>query len=150
MSKNKKPKKYYAVGSGRRLGIFGTWRECKALVDGYSNARFKSFLVRADAVEWLSKGAGTPNLGKLKLSKPAKKKKVTINSGHPDDMRGFADDSHTPTKPMIGGLYFELQCDCLPWEGCMKCVPIVEVRWGMALVIEGQNIGPRQMEIGYI
>lgn len=28
------------------------------------------------------------------------------------------------------GRYFELACDCLPWDGCMKCAPIVELRWG--------------------
>ena len=78
------------------------------------------------------------------------KNKAIVNSGHRSDLTGYADDSHQPNKPMIGTLYFGLECDCLPWDGCMKCVPIVEVRWGMVPVIESQNIGPRQMEIGYI
>jgi len=35
--------KYYAVKVGRRTGIFGSWDECKAQVDGYSGAVYKSF-----------------------------------------------------------------------------------------------------------
>ncbi len=35
--------KYYAVKEGRNIGIFGTWDECKAQVDGYSGAVYKSF-----------------------------------------------------------------------------------------------------------
>ncbi|WP_079435374.1 DUF5710 domain-containing protein [Zoogloea sp. LCSB751] len=25
----------------------------------------------------------------------------------------------------VGALYFELSCDCLPWEGCAKCQAII-------------------------
>lgn len=35
--------KYYAVKEGRNIGVFGTWDECKAQVDGYSGAVYKSF-----------------------------------------------------------------------------------------------------------
>lgn len=35
--------KYYVVWEGRKTGIFTSWEECKAQVDGYPNARFKSF-----------------------------------------------------------------------------------------------------------
>ena len=33
----------YAVARGRKTGVFNTWEECKAQVDGFSNARFKKF-----------------------------------------------------------------------------------------------------------
>ena len=36
-------KKYYAVRVGKTPGIFETWDECKAAVDGYSGAVFKGF-----------------------------------------------------------------------------------------------------------
>ena len=36
-------KKFYAVKKGVTPGIFTTWEECKASVDGYSGAEYKSF-----------------------------------------------------------------------------------------------------------
>lgn len=36
-------KKYYVVWTGRKTGIFRTWDECKAQVDGFAQARYQSF-----------------------------------------------------------------------------------------------------------
>ncbi len=36
-------KKIYCVKVGRKAGIFSTWEECKAQVDGFSGAVYKSF-----------------------------------------------------------------------------------------------------------
>lgn len=56
MSKKKK-KKLYVVGRGRRPGIYLTWDEAKAQVDGYAGARYKSFTALHDAktayADWL-------------------------------------------------------------------------------------------------
>ena len=41
--------KYYAVREGRNIGVFGTWDECKAQVDGYSGAVYKSFKTLGEA-----------------------------------------------------------------------------------------------------
>ena len=38
-----KVKKYYVVWNGRIPGIYETWNECKAQVDGFENAKYKSF-----------------------------------------------------------------------------------------------------------
>lgn len=46
-------KKYYAVLKGKKTGIFETWDECKASVDGYSGAVYKSFLTQREAEEFL-------------------------------------------------------------------------------------------------
>ena len=35
--------KYYAVKKGKTLGIYKSWDECKAQVDGFSGAEYKSF-----------------------------------------------------------------------------------------------------------
>ena len=35
--------KYYAVKVGKTPGIYQTWDECKANVDGFSGALYKSF-----------------------------------------------------------------------------------------------------------
>ena len=45
--------KYYAVKNGRKIGIFETWDECKAQVDGYSGAEYKSFTAEADALAFM-------------------------------------------------------------------------------------------------
>ncbi len=36
-------KKYYAVRVGKTPGIYLTWDDCKAMVDGYPGAKYKSF-----------------------------------------------------------------------------------------------------------
>ena len=38
--------KFYAVKQGRKTGIFTSWDEAKAQVDGYSGAVYKSFKLR--------------------------------------------------------------------------------------------------------
>jgi ribonuclease HI len=44
-------KKFYAVKKGRSIGIFNSWNECKASIEGYSGAEYKGFssLVEAEA-----------------------------------------------------------------------------------------------------
>lgn len=54
-------KKFYAVKKGRTTGIFHTWAECKASVDGYPAALYKSFLSEEAANEYLS-GTGQDSL----------------------------------------------------------------------------------------
>ncbi len=48
--------KYYAVKNGRKIGIFESWDECKAQVDGFSGAEYKSFTKREDALSFLGIG----------------------------------------------------------------------------------------------
>lgn len=45
--------KFYAVKKGKTTGIFLTWDECKAQVDGYSGAIYKSFKTREEALTFL-------------------------------------------------------------------------------------------------
>ena len=47
-------KKVYAVRAGRKTGIFTTWAECKAQVDGFQGARFKGFTDPNEALQWLN------------------------------------------------------------------------------------------------
>lgn len=42
-------KKYYAVAKGKTPGIYLTWNDCKAQVDGFSGAVYKSFLTLQEA-----------------------------------------------------------------------------------------------------
>ena len=47
-------KKVYAVRNGRKTGIFTTWAECKAQVDGFPGARYKGFTDPNEATAWLN------------------------------------------------------------------------------------------------
>lgn len=46
-------KKYYAVKVGTTTGIFETWDECKASVDGFPGAVYKSFKNISDAYAYM-------------------------------------------------------------------------------------------------
>ena len=63
-------KKVYAVKKGKTTGIFMTWEDCKAQVDGFAGAEYKSFADPQDAMAYLglysggkgaSKGASKSN-----------------------------------------------------------------------------------------
>lgn len=47
-------KKYYVVRKGRKPGIYDTWPECQQQVNGYPNARYKSFTTLAEANRWFA------------------------------------------------------------------------------------------------
>ncbi|MBL7827056.1 MAG: ribonuclease H family protein [Saprospiraceae bacterium] len=42
-------KKFYVVWEGRKPGIYSTWDECKAQVEGVAQAKYKSFESQAEA-----------------------------------------------------------------------------------------------------
>lgn len=46
--------KFYAVKNGRNPGIYNTWDECKAQVDGFSGAVYKSFSTKDEAIAYIS------------------------------------------------------------------------------------------------
>lgn len=52
-------KKIYAVKKGKNTGIFQTWDACKASVDGYPGAEYKSFFSMEEADAYLT-GASNP------------------------------------------------------------------------------------------
>lgn len=52
-------KKFYAVKKGRVTGLFTTWDDCRAQVDGFPGAVFKGFPTEQEATAWLS-GAKAP------------------------------------------------------------------------------------------
>jgi ribonuclease HI len=50
--------KYYVVWKGRKTGVFSSWAECAAQVQGFTGAQFKSFTSRAAAdLAWRGKYA---------------------------------------------------------------------------------------------
>lgn len=65
-----KPKKFYAVKAGRKTGIFNTWDECKAQVDGFPSAQYKSFLTLGEAEAYLGIGKSTDKTEENFLNDP--------------------------------------------------------------------------------
>lgn len=49
--------KFYAVRRGRKTGIFNSWAQCKAQIDGFSGAVYKSFTTLAEAEAYLAGGS---------------------------------------------------------------------------------------------
>lgn len=47
-----KPKKYYGVQVGRTPGVYDTWDDCKAQVEGFPGAKFKGFITRDEATAY--------------------------------------------------------------------------------------------------
>ncbi|XP_053663175.1 ribonuclease H1-like [Anopheles marshallii] len=50
---------FYAVAKGRQVGIFATWPECQAQVNGFTGARFKKFTTKAEAQQFITTHAGS-------------------------------------------------------------------------------------------
>ncbi len=46
--------KFYAVKNGRQKGVYATWNECKAQVDGFGGAVYKSFATQKEAEDFIS------------------------------------------------------------------------------------------------
>ena len=52
-------KKVYAVRKGKTPGLYMTWDDCKAQVDGFAGAEYKSFADPQDAMAYLGLAGGT-------------------------------------------------------------------------------------------
>ena len=47
-------KKFYAVRVGKQPGIYNSWDTARAQVDGYPNAKYKSFKTEAEAQAFMN------------------------------------------------------------------------------------------------
>lgn len=83
-------KKYYAVKVGKTTGIYETWDECKANVDGYPGALYKSFKNITDAYEYL--GLEGKQLSLFDIN--ANSSSDDVPSANSSDFNAF--DSETP------------------------------------------------------
>lgn len=53
-------KKFYGVKKGKTIGIFSSWADCKAAVDGYSGAEYKGFATLEEAKIYMGEYDVTP------------------------------------------------------------------------------------------
>ncbi len=73
-------KKVYAVRNGRKTGIFTTWAECKAQVEGFPGARFKGFTDPNEATKWLNLDYVPPyGRGRTAAAPPAEQPAVNMD-----------------------------------------------------------------------
>lgn len=70
--------KVYAVKKGRTTGIFTSWDDCKAQVDGFAGAEYKSFADPADAMAYLGLSEASPE----------------SSDGFPEGIRAYVDGSY--------------------------------------------------------
>ena len=70
-------KKYYAVKTGRKTGVFDTWGECQKQVTGFSGAEFKSFGTLEEARAF----AGLGRTGGSEAAKPDKNSVIAYVDG---------------------------------------------------------------------
>lgn len=52
-----KKEKFYAYATDKRKGVADNWPECRQIVSGVPNAKFKAFTTKTEAQKWLSAGA---------------------------------------------------------------------------------------------
>lgn len=76
-------KKYYAVKKGRTTGVFLSWAECKASVDGFPGAVYKGFATLEEAEEYWS-GSAKELFGE-KIKKKEAKQSVELAEMPPKD-----------------------------------------------------------------
>jgi len=62
--------KYYTVWKGRKVGVFSSWKECKESVDGFKDAKYKSFKSYDSAIDALLKN--NQRINNSKKNKPVK------------------------------------------------------------------------------
>ncbi|TMO68906.1 viroplasmin family protein [Pseudoalteromonas aurantia] len=97
-------KKYYVVWKGHQSGIFTTWLACKAQVDGFSGAKYKSFPTLAEAEQAFS-AKQTSNSSDKAHSGP-KKKVLPLSQSDianmPFDIKVFTDGGCEPNPGEAG------------------------------------------------
>ena len=45
---------FYAVAKGRQVGIFNKWIDCKNSIDGFTDAKYKKFISKSEAIEFIN------------------------------------------------------------------------------------------------
>lgn len=73
-------KNYYAVKVGLRTGIFKTWSECSACVQGYPGAKFKGFATLAEAEAFMDGSIGVKTNKSIKGTKDENNKTYKLDS----------------------------------------------------------------------
>lgn len=84
-------KKIYAVRKGKTTGIFYSWDECSASVNGYPGAEYKSFTTKEEANSYLG------NSFAIQIEEEKKAQKNTALDGTESTLTAYVDGSFDPS-----------------------------------------------------
>ena len=84
-------KKIYAVRKGKTTGIFYSWDECSASVNGYPGAEYKSFTTKEEANSYLG------NSFAVQIEEEKKDQKNTALHGTESTLTAYVDGSFDPS-----------------------------------------------------
>lgn len=84
-------KKIYAVRKGKTTGIFYSWDECSASVNGYPGAEYKSFTTKEEANSYLG------NSFAVQIEEEKKAQKNTALDGTESTLTAYVDGSFDPS-----------------------------------------------------
>jgi len=91
---------FYAVARGHVVGIFNTWDDCKAQVNGFPNARYKKFPTRNEANDFIAENKGQgPATGLGGISKKVVTAAGVINK-FPKSSTVFVHEPSTSNAPV--------------------------------------------------
>lgn len=82
-------KKFYAVKTGHKTGIFLTWEECKKAVEGKSGAEYKSFSTIKEANAYLE-GSAVSGSDEIIPALPPGKVIVYVDGSYEDSIKRYA------------------------------------------------------------
>lgn len=98
-------KKYYAVKTGRNIGIFDSWDKCKKEIEGFSGAEYKGFATQKEAQAYLNNPKNIPLKTKNKqteLSNTIVSQLSTLNSQPLDEVIAYVDGSYNIKSKIYG------------------------------------------------
>ena len=113
-------KKYYVVWKGRETGIFTTWAQCKAQVDKFAGAKYKSFPTLPEAE---SAFGNKTSMQSSAPKKPSESKKAPLSQKQITDMlfdiKIFTDGASVPNPGEAGAgiAVYENNTICELWYG---------------------------------
>jgi len=99
-------KKYYVVWKGRETGIFTDWAKCKAQVDGFTGAKYKSFPTLDEAESAFGRKSGSVSEKPDSAKKASKPKAAPLSQEQihdmPFDIKIFTDGACEPNPGEAG------------------------------------------------
>ena len=149
--------KYYAVRKGIKTGIFRSWAECKAVVDGYSGAQYKSFTNEADAKAFLGISDGLSSEDRLKKCDVINREAAQQDAVHGKRPFAFVDGSFniaTHTYGYGGFIEYDDKREYIQGSGNDSDMASMrnvagEVLGSMAAVKKAIELGIRSLDIYY-
>ena len=109
--------KYYVVWAGRETGIFTSWPQTKALVDGFAGARYKSFKTQAEAEAAFKGGQSKAGSVRSVSYKASTKTNSTANSTRSKPTSGASSQISTSEHPDSDiDIYTDGGCEPNPGE----------------------------------